>query len=72
MAFIYFPFAQATLNTEHITRIVWSPADTLKGFVHLAATDASNKNSVVTLSGGDAEKLWDAMHPDEPQPAESL
>lgn len=68
MAFIYFPAAQATLNTEHITRIVWSTNETLKGFVHLAA-DTSDKNSVVTLTDGDAEKLWSIMHPSEPKPS---
>ncbi|MBC7972269.1 MAG: hypothetical protein H7Z11_19425 [Verrucomicrobia bacterium] len=68
MAFIYFPAAQATLNTEHITRIVWSTNETLKGFVHLAA-DTADKNSVVTLAGGDAEKLWSIMHPSEPKPS---
>ncbi|MBW4580217.1 MAG: hypothetical protein KME42_11680 [Tildeniella nuda ZEHNDER 1965/U140] len=67
MAFIYFPAAQATLNTEHITRIVWSTNETLKGFVHFAA-DTSDKNSVVTLTDGDAEKLWGIMHPSEPKP----
>lgn len=68
MAFIYFPAAQATLNTEHITRIVWSTNETLKGFVHLAA-DTSDKNSVVTLTDGDAEKLWGIMHPSESKPS---
>ncbi|MBW4694304.1 MAG: hypothetical protein KME27_21375 [Lyngbya sp. HA4199-MV5] len=67
MAFIYFPSTQATLNTEQITRIIWSTNETLKGFVHLAG-DASDKNSVVTLSGDDAEKLWGIMHPNEAKP----
>lgn len=64
MAFIYFPDAQATLNTEHIVRILWSTNEILKGFVHLTA-DTSDKNSVVTLTGDDAEKLWGIMHPSE-------
>ncbi len=67
MAFIYFPSAQATLNTEQITRIIWSTNETLKGFVHLVGAD-SDKNSVVTLSGSDAEKLWGIMHPNEAKP----
>ncbi|XGV95605.1 MAG: hypothetical protein ACAF41_23035 [Leptolyngbya sp. BL-A-14] len=67
MAFIYFPAVQATLNTDQITRIRWSTNEALTGFVHLAG-DASDQNSVVTLSGTDAEKLWGIMHPNEPKP----
>ncbi|XHX77984.1 MAG: hypothetical protein RBJ76_26715 [Stenomitos frigidus ULC029] len=68
MAFIYFPAAQATINTERIVRVLWSTNDIFKGFIHLAA-DTSDKNSVVTLTDNDAEKLWSIMHPDEPKPS---
>lgn len=68
MAFIYFPAAHATLNTDQITRITWSTNEMLTGFVHLAG-NASDQNSVVTLSDTDAEKLWGIMHPNESKPS---